>query len=229
MGMLRHSVTATAFAAIAVLVGGNAFAQETTTSTTTTNPSTTTQVAPPAAQPSQSVTVQQPAPQPVQVTQPAPQPVATTQTTSAPYVDPSDHERERSIEHRPNRTLLSTGAGIFVLSYGASAIAAVASDRDADKKLFIPIVGPWMDLSDRGCTLSTPCGSNEDVAKAMIITSGVVQGAGVLLALSSLVIPESTTVTDRTTTAKAKPEKPSVHVLPVSYTAGAGNGAVGTF
>jgi hypothetical protein len=223
MGMLRHSVTATAFAAIAVLVGGNAFAQETTTSTTT-SPSTSTQTTPP---PAQAVTVQQPAPQPVQVTQPA-QPVATTQTTSAPYVDPSDRERERSIEHRPNKTLLSTGAGIFILSYGASVIAAAASSRDADNKLFIPLVGPWMDLADRGCTLATPCGSSEDVAKAMIITSGIVQSAGVLLALGSLVIPESTTVTDRTTTAKTE-KKPTVSVLPVSYAAGAGVGAVGTF
>lgn len=223
--MLRFSVPATvAASAIAVLAGGTAFAQEqpaTTTSTTTTSPATT--------QPTQSVTVQQPAPQPVQVTQPVqPAPVATTQTTAAPYVAPEDRVTERSVEHRPNKTLLSTGAGIFILSYGASVIAGVASDRDADHKLYVPLVGPWMDLSDRGCTLTNPCGSNEDVAKAMIITSGVVQSAGILLALGSLIIPESTEVHERTTTAKAE-AKPSVSVLPVSYGAGAGIGAVGRF
>lgn len=157
-----------------------------------------------------------------------PQPVATTQTTAAPYASGGgDQYTERTIEHRPNRSLLSTGTGIFVLSYGSSVVAAAVSDRDADKRLFIPVVGPWLDLGDRGCTVGSPCGGNEDVAKAMIITSGVVQGAGVLLALSSLIIPESTNIQERTRTAKAV--KPEVRVLPVSFTAGAGLGAVGRF
>lgn len=156
-------------------------------------------------------------------TQPARPQVGTTQTTSA-YI-PEDRYAERTIEHRPNRTLLSTGTGLFVLSYGSSVVAAAVSDRDADKKLFIPVVGPWMDLGDRGCTGAEPCGANEDVAKAMVITSGIVQGAGVLMALSSLFIPESTTVSERTRAAT----KPEVRVLPVSFAAGAGLGAVGRF
>jgi hypothetical protein len=188
--------------AIAVFTASTTFAQETI-------------APPPPAAPA-------PAPSPPPV---PPAPAATTQTTQAAYL-PSDRTTERTIEHRPNRTLLGTGGGIFLLSYGGSVIAGAASNRDADRKLFIPVVGPWLDLGDRGCTLNDPCGSNEDVAKAMILTSGIVQGAGVLIALGSLVIPESTDVTERTTTAALKPE---VKILPMSFTAGAGVGAIGRF
>lgn len=222
---------AMATSVVALFCASTSFAQETTpdstTTTTTTSPAitqpaqTTQPAQQPQQQPVQSVTVQQPPQQQVQ------QPVGTTQTTAAPYIEPSgDRYAERTVERRPNRTLLSTGAGIFVLSYGSSVVAGAISDRDEDKRLFIPVVGPWMDLANRDCG-ANPCGGNEDVAKAMIVTSGVVQGAGLLLALSSLIIPESSSVTERTTTAKVV--KPEVKVAPVSFRAGAGLGAVGTF
>jgi hypothetical protein len=204
---------AMAASVLALTHATTSFADETsstTTSTTTTAPVQTTQ----------PTYVQQ---APVQTTQPAP--VATTTTTAAPYQPVGSDTSERSVERRPNRTLLSTGIGIFVVSYGASAVAGAVSDREADKNLFIPVVGPWMDLGDRGCG-ADPCGGREDVNKAMIVSSGILQGAGVLMALSSLVIPESTKVTETRTSAKAKPE---VRVSPVSFAAGAGVGAVGRF
>ena len=225
---------AMATSVVALFCASTSFAQETTSDSTTTTtttspaitqpaqPAQTTQPAQPQQQPVQSVTVQQPPQQQVQ------QPVGTTQTTAAPYIEPSgDRYSERTVERRPNRTLLSTGAGIFVLSYGSSVVAGAISDRDEDKRLFIPVVGPWMDLANRDCG-ANPCGGNEDVAKAMIVTSGVVQGAGLLLALSSLIIPESESITERTS-AKAKVVKPEVKVAPVSFRAGAGLGAVGRF
>ncbi len=234
---------AMATSVVALLCASTSFAQDTTeqqtttsTSTTTTAPAQTTTPVQPAPVPQtqqqqptqQQPTQQQQQPQPIIIQQqPA---VGTTTTTQAPYEAPAtDRYTERTVTHRPNRSLLSTGAGIFVLSYGSSVVAGAISDRDEDKRLFIPVVGPWLDLGQRDCT-ARGCGSNEDVAKAMIITSGVVQGAGVLVALSSLIIPEKSTVEEHTTTASAKkPEKPSVHVLPVSFAAGAGVGAVGRF
>lgn len=206
MSKLRIPV-AMAASVIALTYASASFADETATTTTTTS--------------AQPATATQPAPVVVQ------QPASTTTTTAAPYTytAPSTDTSERTIEHRPNRTLLSTGVGVFVISYGASVVAGAVSDRDADKNLFIPVVGPWMDLGDRGCD-AVSCGGNEDISKAMIITSGIAQGAGVLLALGSLVIPETTSVTEKRTSAKVKPE---VHVAPVSFRAGAGLGAVGRF
>ncbi|MBX3263820.1 MAG: hypothetical protein KF782_29370 [Labilithrix sp.] len=185
---------------------------------------------PPPVQPQAQQPPVQPQPQVVQpqVVQPVQPQVGTTQTTAAPYAPPGgDRYAERVVESRPNRTLLSTGAGLFILSYGPSVVVGALSDRDADKRLFIPVAGPWMNLADRGCGPENPCGANEDVAKAMVVTSGIVQGAGVLMALGSLLIPETTTATERTREAKAA--KPGVTVLPVSFGAGAGLGAVGRF
>ena len=91
----------------------------------------------------------------------------------------------------PNRPLLITGSIFLVGSYGASAIVGAISDRSADEKLFYPVVGPWMDLSDRGC--DTRSCSNETVNKVLLIGSGVGQGLGALGMLLSIVIPEKTT------------------------------------
>lgn len=205
---------AMAASVVALTFASASFAQETSsTTTTTTQPATTARPAP--------------AQQPVVVQQQPAQPVATTTTTAAPYNEPAADTSEKTIEHRPNGTLLSTGVGIFVISYGASVVAGAVSSRDEDKNLFIPVAGPWMDLGNRNCGGS--CGQNEGLAKGMIITSGIVQGAGVLLALGSLIIPESTTVTEHRTSAKATAPKPKVNVLPVSYGTGAGVGAIGTF
>jgi hypothetical protein len=197
---------ATAATAAAISFAPSARADETTI-TTTTQPQTTQQAQP---APQQNVTVQ-----PAQ-----PAPTSQTTTTAAPYAPPPQGQEmyaERSTEHRPNKTLLSTGVGVFVISYGASVVAGAVSPRDEDKNLFIPVVGPWLDLNDRN-------GAGGSVDRAMIITSGVAQGVGVLLGISSLIIPETTSTTEKRDLAK-----PTVHVTPVSYQAGAGLGAIGTF
>lgn len=218
MGKLRIPV-ATAASVIALTYATSSFADDTevtsTTTSTQTTPTTTT-----TTQPATQPTYVQPAPVVVQ------QPASTTTTTAAPYYPPGSDTSERTIEKRPNRTLLSTGVGIFVVSYGASAVAGAISDRESDKNLFIPVVGPWIDLGDRNCSTAEPCGNREDINKAMLITSGVVQGAGVLMALGSLIIPETTSVKETRTTAK---NKPTVAVAPVSFGAGAGLGAIGRF
>lgn len=217
-----HVPVAMAASAFALTFATSSFADDTEVTSTTTS----TQTAPATT----TTSTTQPPTQPVYVQQPAPvivqQPASTTTTTAAPYSPPGSDTTERTVEHRPNRTLLSTGVGIFVVSYGASAVAGAISDRESDKNLFIPVVGPWMDLADRNCSTAEPCGNREDINKAMLITSGVVQGAGVLMALGSLIIPETTSVTERRTTAK---NKPSVAVSPVSFGAGGGIGAIGRF
>ena len=206
----QRNLLATAGSMFLFVCANPAFAEEAPT-TVVTEPAPA-----PAPPPVQSVTVQQP-----------PAQVATTTTTAAPYAPVgSDRHTERTIEHRPNGDLLKLGTGLFIVSYGSSIIGGVVSDRDSDKRLFIPVVGPWMDLADRNCG-ARACGNSEDIAKAMIVTSGVVQGAGLLLAIGSLIIPDSTTVTEHSTTAKAP--KPAVKVTPLSFAAGAGVGAIGTF
>jgi hypothetical protein len=220
---------AMAASALALTTASLASAQERDTTTTTTTqdqPQQQPQQQQPQQQPQQSQPVQNvtvaPPPQQQPVVQ---QPVGQTTTTQAPYNPPSAESSEKTIEKRPHSTLLSTGVGLFVIGYGSSVVAGAVSNRDEDKNLFIPVVGPWMDLADRDCG-SRGCGGNEDLAKAMIVTSGIVQGAGVIMGLSSLFIPETTSVKEERRSAAVKP---TVRVTPVSFGAGAGAGVVGRF
>lgn len=100
-----------------------------------------------------------------------------------------DASTERS--SLPNTPLLVTGVVVLGASYGASALAAGLSDRDSDKELYYPVVGPWMSLSERDCDLN-PC-SRKTLGTALLVGSGVLQGAGALSMLLSLVIPRTTT------------------------------------
>jgi hypothetical protein len=108
-------------------------------------------------------------------------------TTVSPYED----QRATVVEHRwPNRPLLITGLVLFGGTYGASAIVGAASNREADEKLFIPVVGPWLDLHERDCD-ADPC-DRETMNKTLLIGSGALQGIGAVSMLLSLMIPEST-------------------------------------
>src|SRR4051812_1512602 len=49
----------------------------------------------------------------------------------------------------PNESFVSSGAFLFGTTYAASAIVAATSDRPEDRRLFIPVAGPWLDLRHR--------------------------------------------------------------------------------
>jgi hypothetical protein len=168
-----------------------------------------------------STTVTTPTPAPAAPTSPPAGSVttSTTTTTAAEYNEMAGAEQTKTV--RPNVPMLGTGAALLVLPYGASVITAAQSDLDSDNRLYIPVVGPWLDFADRPCRFGCAGGGNDTAASILLIADGVAQGAGALIALASLAVPEQ-----KTEKIEAKPE---VHVLPVSYAGGAGVGAVGTF
>ncbi len=90
-----------------------------------------------------------------------------------------------------NRPLMVTGLVFLAGSYGTAAIVGAESNKKADEKLFIPVAGPWLDMTHRDCDIN-PC-NNEDLNKAGLIVDGVFQGLGALAVLTSFVIPEKTT------------------------------------
>jgi hypothetical protein len=109
---------------------------------------------------------------------PAPPPVATTES------------RNSETTTYVNRPLLFTGLFFFGASYIPAVGVAAESNRPADNpNLYIPVVGPWIDYGQRGCTPQLPCG-NESGNKALLITDGVVQGIGALAMVTSLFVPE---------------------------------------
>jgi hypothetical protein len=157
---------------------------------------------------------------------------STTTTTAATY-DPqaSADLRRNGWYYRPNRPLLATGLGIFVGTYATSAIVGASSDKDVDKRLYIPVVGPWLDLAQRDCGLGD-CAQGEDWNQALLIGSGVLQGVGVTLAVASLFAKETDDAPRSAAAVRAKStaaSKPTVRLMPVSVRSGGGFGAVGTF
>jgi hypothetical protein len=90
----------------------------------------------------------------------------------------------------PNRPMLVTGLVVLGGTYGASVIVGAVSDREADEKLFLPVVGPWLDLKNRDCEVND-CG-NDTFNKVLLIGDGALQGIGALAIVLSLVVPEST-------------------------------------
>ncbi len=91
-----------------------------------------------------------------------------------------------------NKPLLITGTALFVASYVPALVISQTSDRPTDRdNLVLPVVGPWMNLADRGCD-ERAC-EDENTNKALLIADGVVQGVGALGMLLSLMLPGKTT------------------------------------
>jgi len=147
---------------------------------------------------------------------------STTTTTAAPY-DPYGNTDTTRRTYRPNRPMLIVGSSIFLGSYATTAVVGATSNLDADRNLFIPVAGPWIDLADRPCGFGD-CGSREDLNNALLIGGGVTQAAGLAVAIASFFVPERDH--PRRSTAAAKP---TVQVAPLSLARGAGLGAVGSF
>src|SRR5579864_9365027 len=78
-------------------------------------------------------------------------PPATTTTTSAEYANVATGEGTREL--RPNRPLLITGGALVVFPYLAGVGVAFRNHPEADRQLFVPIAGPWMDLNARDCVM----------------------------------------------------------------------------
>lgn len=116
----------------------------------------------------------------------APGPPAVLAPSNEPVIDAATTRKTL-----PNRPLLVTGFLVLGLSYSGAAIVGAISDRDADKKLYYPVVGPWLDINHRGCA-DDPC-SNNQVNRWLIGGDGVIQAIGAASMLLSLVVPEKTT------------------------------------
>jgi hypothetical protein len=128
---------------------------------------------------------------------------------------------------RPNSPLLEKGIFTFFASYVPSVIVAVVNDNSYDKRLYIPVVGPWLDLAERpGCggIGQTPCGT-EAAYKVLLIAVGSFQGLGFLATVVGLAVPERVI-----TTVPAKAGTLTLHLRPAQVGRdGYGMQALGTF
>jgi hypothetical protein len=159
--------------------------------------------------------------QEVVVTPPPAEPVA----PAAPPPAQSETVTQRG---GPSTAELSSGIITLGLTYGAAAVVAAESPQPADRRMFVPVAGPWMSLVNRpGCGGATgPSCSTETAYSVLIVADGIGQALGSLMIIGAFLHPETVT---RTTTVSQDDIKPVFHVLPSSVGTGYGMQALGTF
>jgi hypothetical protein len=125
----------------------------------------------------------------------------------------------------PEMRAIAGGIFAFGVSYGFALGVAATSGHQGDNHLYVPIVGPWLDLRDRGnCPQAASCG-NETAYGALIVADGVLQTIGALFVVGGFVFPTTRNVTTVTATMA-----PTVQITPVEYAhGGLGLAAVGRF
>ncbi len=80
----------------------------------------------------------------------------------------------------PSMEMVGSGIGTFTLSYIPAVVVGATSGLDADRMLFVPLAGPWMDLAQRPrCGPVLSC-KPEDTDKVLLVTDGVFQAIGAI-------------------------------------------------
>ncbi|MBX3187033.1 MAG: hypothetical protein KF819_08465 [Labilithrix sp.] len=184
-------------------------------------PTETTQGATQGSQTTTQVTRPPSQPPPMTPGVPVTPPVSTTTITAGELTAVTSHADKVTIygKRRPNTPLLVTGVSMFLGSYATTAAVAGIGGRAADENLFIPVVGPWLNVADRRCERC----AGEDLNKVLVVGSGIIQGLGVLMAGASFLVPEKF----EAATIQAGPMK--LQIAPTAAQGGAGIGAFGTF
>lgn len=206
---MRRELYALAVGALGVtllLDPARAAAQEPSTTDDTTQPT-------PQPAPAPQTVVVEPAPAP------APEPARVVVVPS-----PRQVATETETTTEVNSPVITTGVITFGLSYGAAAFAGASSDRSSDKRLYVPLLGPWLAIADRGdCPVDQAKCDSQTTDKVLMAIDGVFQAAGAITVVYGILSPR--TVTHRTTASR------DVHVVPLSMGQGssAGLGVTGSF
>jgi len=154
-----------------------------------------------------------------------PPPPSTVAPEPAPITDTT---RTRTESAGPDLRTIGGGIVTFGISYGIGIAVASNSGHHGDRHLYVPVIGPWLDLGDRGggCSQSGSC-DKETFNRFLIAADGVFQALGVLSVISGFVFEPRREVTTTTTTATARPP---IQITPVEYAhGGLGLAALGTF
>lgn len=118
----------------------------------------------------------------------------------------------------PNKAILVTGGALLVGTYAVTAALAATNGPVADKDLYIPVIGPWINIAERGDSRS-----NQTRDIVLVAGSGILQGIGALMAVSSFLIPE------KVAAARIQAGPVELHIAPTAGPGAGGLGAVGTF
>lgn len=130
-----------------------------------------------------------------------------------------------TVEHTRQGDLMLgvTGGVLLGLPYAASVWMAAASERDSDRALYLPVVGPWATLINRAVCTVPGCRGNIASDALPLVADGLAQTAGAALIIVALSTPSRAESPPPTRT------RTTLHVVPASYSGGGGIAAFGTF
>jgi hypothetical protein len=134
-----------------------------------------------------------PSPPPPAAVVTAPAPAPTNNVVVQPGVAPAEPSVEADARGawRPNRYLLMTGLILAGAPYIASMAVAGTSNHQGDSELWIPAIGPWLDLAQRGGCPSNGASCGPEVGnKALLVGDGILQSVGVLEIAGSFIFAE---------------------------------------
>jgi hypothetical protein len=95
-----------------------------------------------------------------------------------------------------NMTPVLSGALTFGVSYGIAVMIAATTDSDANDRLYVPIVGPWLAISDReDCPIESSSCDSETTKKILLGVDGVFQAVGAVTVVYGLLTPRRLTRT----------------------------------
>lgn len=143
----------------------------------------------------------------------------------------AQHRVDRVEYIGPDRTLLRSGVWTLGLSYVPALVVAIESPVPEDRFLYVPVAGPWLDLSQRDCSTC----QHETMNKVLLVTDGIIQGIGSLEIVGSLLFIERTSVTAAGTEPADKGHKHArgsdfrLRFAPRKMAGGYGLAAIGTF
>ena len=134
-------------------------------------------------------------------------------TTTTSLVSAEETETRVS-QTRPSQAMLSTGVFTFAASYVPAFVVATQSGHPGDHALYIPVAGPWMDLSERHCSTGQVC-DREGLYEGLLIADGIFQALGALNMVGAFVFPETVTSTIKGETTTTR-ERASLRVAPIA-------------
>ena len=138
--------------------------------------------------------------------------------------------RDETVSTGPSRALLQSGIWTLGLSYIPAVVVASESERAADRRLYVPVAGPWLDLASRGNCPSTTACDHETTNKVLIVADGIFQGVGALNIVGAFLFPETRTVTVSSSTHSIRTPSLTLRVVPTQVAGRAyGLAAVGSF
>ncbi len=124
-------------------------------------------------------------------------------------------------------TLLLSGVVTFGLSYVPAVMTASESTLKIDKQLYVPVVGPWLDLANRpNCGAGSLSCNAETGSQALLVVDGIFQALAVIQVLAGL----GAIARDTATAVAKSDDQPSLLVRPAQLAAGGyGLAAIGQF